>query len=277
MSTEQLLDLIHAEFESSEHEDDALTERILEVIEEREKSHPSGLLPDVNQAWENFRSHYLPDSEDCPFYPMKDSGLTAFEEARPSKPRRGRLLKKLIPVAAVVAVTFSSMVAAQAFGFDIFGALARWTSETFRFAAETSADSGSPESRTFQETLQDAFDICGISIPAPAWYPEGTALVGDIDIIEAAESSAVTCEFTLEGEEFYIMVQQYYNDDRIPVYTFEKDGLDVEEYTSNGRLFYIVSNLSQGYAAYSSGQTVMLINGNLSAEIIKQIIDSIGA
>lgn len=67
LSAEQLLDLIRADFESSEEKDDALTDRILEVIEEREKTQPTGLLPDIDRAWEDFQKYYIPDARPVHF------------------------------------------------------------------------------------------------------------------------------------------------------------------------------------------------------------------
>ena len=277
LSTEQLLDLMREDFESSESGDSELTDRILEVIEKREKEEPTGLSSDVNQAWVDFQKYYnIPDSEDCPTDSMGDSGQTAVGQKRGRRRGHGRLLKRLIPVAAVVAVTFSSMVAVQAFGFDIFGALAKWTAETFHFVSETPASDGSPESEALREKVQEAFDSCGVTVPAPAWYPEGTELTEDIQVVEYRESSVVTCYFAYGGKDFYIEAQQYYGEERILMQTFEKDTLDVEPYYSNGRAFYIMSNMSDSRAVYSSDHTVISINGNLSLESIEQIIDSIG-
>ena len=42
------------DFESSESGDGELTDRILEVIEKREKEKPTGLSSDVDQAWADF-------------------------------------------------------------------------------------------------------------------------------------------------------------------------------------------------------------------------------
>lgn len=72
-------------------------------------------------------------------------------------------------------------------------------------------------------------------------------------------------------------VQQYYGKERIPNQTFEKDATDVETYYSNGREFYIMLNLSDSRAVHTKSQTVVTISGDLSSEILKQIIDSIGA
>lgn len=279
LSTEQLLDLMREDFESSESGDGELTDRILEVIEKQEKEKPTGLSSDVDQAWIDFQKYYnTPDSEDCPINPMGDSGQTAVGQKASRRRGHGRWLKRLIPVAAVVAVTFSSMVAARAFGFDIFGALARWTAETFHFVPETPASASNPESEALRQKVQEAFDSCGVTVPAPAWYPEGTELTEDIQVIDRTEVSIVTCLFAYGGKDFYIEAQQYYKEEeRISKQTFEKDTLDVEPYYSNGRTFYIMSNNSDNLAVYSKDQTVITINGNLSLEFLKQIIDSIGA
>ena len=59
LSTEQLLDLIRTDFDSGEEGDDELINRILEVIERREKEQPTGLLSGAGQAWEDFQTYYL--------------------------------------------------------------------------------------------------------------------------------------------------------------------------------------------------------------------------
>lgn len=277
LSTEQLLDLMREDFESSESGDSELTDRILEVIEQREKEKPTGLFSDVDQAWADFQKYYnTPDSEDCPMNPMGDSEQTAVGQKKNRRLGHGRLLKRLVPVAAVAAVTFSSMVAVQAFGFNIFGALARWTAETFHFVSETPASAGNPESEALQQKVQEAFDSCGVTIPAPAWYPEGTELVEDIQVAEYEETSVATCLFAYGDKIFCIEVQQYCEEGRIPKQTFEKDVLDVEPFYSNGRAFYIMSNMSDNLAVYSNDHTVITISGNLPLEFLKQIIDSIG-
>ncbi len=62
----------------------------------------------------------------------------------------------------------------------------------------------------------------------------------------------------------------------VPGKLFEKDASNVEAYQSAGRTFYLMENLPDSRAVYSDGQTIMLINGELSLEDLKKIIDSIG-
>lgn len=147
LDTEELLELVRMDLDPPEGGDYERTARILEVIERREEESPTGILPDVDQAWEDFQKYYVPlDSEGCPLYPMRDPDRTSAGRGPDGRRRRGRLLRRLIPVAAVAAVTLSSMVAAQAFGLDVFGTLARWTEETFHFVSGTPAAAGSEES-----------------------------------------------------------------------------------------------------------------------------------
>lgn len=99
----------------------------------------------------------------------------------------------------------------------------------------------------------------------------------DIQIVEYKETSVATCYFAYGDKTFCIEVQQYHREEgRISKQTFEKDTMEVEQYYSNGRAFYIMSNNAYNLAIYSSGHTVITINGNLSLEFLKQIIDSIG-
>lgn len=278
LSTEQLLDLLRENFDSSESDGGEQVDRILEVIEKREKEKPTALSSDVSQAWADFQEYYnTPDSRDCPINPMGDSCQTAVGPMRRRRRGNGRLLKRLIPVAAVAAVTLSSMVAVQAFGFNIFGALAQWTAETFHFVSETPANAGSPESEALRQKVQEAFDSCGVTVPAPSWYPEGTEFTEDIQVTERAEVSIITCFFAYGDKTFFVEAQQYHGEERISKQTFEKDTLDAEPHYSNGRAFYIMSNDSYNRAVYSKGQTVITISGDLPLENMKQIINSIGA
>lgn len=271
LSTEQLLNLLRADFDSSEDGDDEQIFQILEVIEKRERERAPDSLPDAAQAWEDFQTYFnTPDGTGRSLYPMRDSaGKSAAGTAR----RRRRPLKRLLPLSATVAaLTVSCMVTAQAIGFDIFGALAQWTEDTFHFITGAT----DPATEALRQAVQGAFDECGVMIPAPDWYPEGTMLASDIDIAESMKCTLILCEFECNDEYFFIEVQQYHENALISGSTFEKDPLNVEEYSSNGRLFYIMSNLAISRATCSTEQTVITIGGNLSLDILKQIIDSIG-
>jgi len=279
LSTEQLLELLRTEREDG---DDDLTNRILEVIEEREHAHPTGLLPDVDQAWEDFQKYFnTPDGTDRPLYPTEDPKDRP-SEAAPARVRT-RLLRRLLPLAAAIALTFFGMVAAQALGMDVFGALAQWTSETFQFVVIPAAGAGaereavSPENNAIRLALQEALDQCGVTaVSAPSWYPEGSKLIRDVAVKENQKVNMVLCNLTYGGKKFSIVIHRYLSAKSVLVQSLEKDASNVEEYHSAGRVFYIMSNRPYSNAAYSDGQTIMTLAGDLSLEDFKKIIDSIG-
>lgn len=269
LSTEQLTDLLRADFDASEDGDNEMIFRILEVIERREEES----LPTADQAWEDFQKYFnTPDGTGRPLYPMRASTGENAETAERTAPRRGRPLRRLLPLSAAAAVTLSCMITAQALGVDVFGTLARWTEDTFHFVT----GAPDPAQEALRQAVQGAFDEYGVTVPAPAWYPEGTMLAEDIDVVKAERYTLLICNFLYNDKSFFIQVQQYFQPDRVDSYTLEKDVSDAEEYPSNGRSFYITSNLSAGCAVYSNDQTIITINGDLSLEALKHIIDSIG-
>ena len=102
---------------------------------------------------------------------IRDRHAILFDEdilPKPEVPQRGshgfrfrRAFARVVVVAAIVAVF--TMFCAQAAGIDVFGAIGRWTEETFRFAAPagpaTSAVSAVP------------VDIDGVLIYEVEQYP----------------------------------------------------------------------------------------------------------
>ena len=45
-------------------EDEAYVDALEEAIIEKENENPTGFFPDVDQQWEQFVTHYLPDQKD---------------------------------------------------------------------------------------------------------------------------------------------------------------------------------------------------------------------
>ena len=77
LSTQKLLELLAAAPAPAETpEDKAYIDAIVEVVLEREERHPTGLLPDPEQAWEEFQQYYnTPEGEDLSL-PIRTSPLS---------------------------------------------------------------------------------------------------------------------------------------------------------------------------------------------------------
>ena len=80
------------------------------------------------------------------------------------------------------------------------------------------------------------------------------------------------------GEDcIYTVVVQHYTQPQTNTGIFEKDDTPVEQYVHNGQTFYILSNLDSLTATTYDGEFMTMINGSLTREEIKAIIDSIPA
>lgn len=294
LSTQQLEELLRADIESPESGDESVIFHILEVIEKREKEHPTGRLADAGEAWAEFQQYYnIPEGEGMSLYPTSASAETKdpLEQAdAPSTQGRSRRAsyscawRRIGVIAATAAVFFALLIGAQAAGIDVFGALGRWTDKTFHFVsssgetAQNNTDvSLSLENVATHDSLQDALGKCGITKElAPNWYPTGFE-ASEPQILNGKHSDTVHITFHDENEGFFnINITRYQSASNLETGTFEKDGTPVEQYISGTKLFYIISNVDTLLATWSDGLLVVNISGNLQIDDIKGIIDSIG-
>lgn len=182
--------------------------------------------------------------------------------------------RAIVAIAAAIVLVFAIMLGAQAAGLDVFGNLARWTDEVFFFIPSHREN---PHTSEFSAAFQEALE--GQELPkelAPTWFPDGFT-AGDPEVWDDDVSKTVELAFVNpEGKGFFVSVDYYKEAGSIGTLPFEKDATDVEPYTSNGRTFYIMSNVNTNTAAWSDENLVTTIRGKLSVEEIKTIIDSIG-
>lgn len=285
LSTEQLEELLRtAPFMSDGQETSEYYDAIEEVILQRETEEPTGRLSDLDRSWKEFRQQYAaPEGRGLRLYPGEDMGGEASSPAVPKKSGMRNVFRRAAMVAATIAVVFGCMVVAQAAGVDIFGALARWTEETFRFDGGVETPSGEAahplvEDETYL-TIQAEVDKLGIDIPVvPTWFPDGYELeevkISDLD---TADFKRINCMFSNADEQnFFLAVTEYRENHGINSVVFEKDSQPVMEYLGGDKLFYIMSNNDNNTAVWSDGYIVVSISGPLTEETIKIMIDSIG-
>lgn len=136
LSTEALEELLCADIKSPDDDDDEVVLHILEVIEQREKAIPTGRLSDVDKALEEFQTYYnIPEMNGVTLYPEETAEsvtdavtMVGFIPKRP-------WIRVLGTIAATVIFMFAMLIGAQAAGIDVFGAIGRWTDETFHFVS----------------------------------------------------------------------------------------------------------------------------------------------
>ena len=284
LSTEQLEELLRtAPLLPDSQETSEYYDAIEEVILQRETEHPTGRIQDVDSAWAEFQEQYLSSAgESARLYPEERSEMPTFS-VKTNKSHAKNIFRKVVPIAATIAVVFMSMIVAQAAGVDIFGSLARWTEETFHFNGGDStpaADGTRPqvEDETYL-AIQAEVDKLGIDVPVvPTWFPDGYELEGlTLSNPDITEWKDVDCLLRNEDDKTIVFsVTKYREGYDISSIVFEKDGRPVTEYLGDGKLFYIMSNNSRKTATWSDGQIVVDIGGDLSEDTIKTMIDSIG-
>jgi hypothetical protein len=290
LSTETLEALLCADIESPDNDNDETVLHILEVIEQREKEHPTGRLSDVDKMWAEFQQHYnTPEGRGLSLYPVdeeedfageEEEGLTVAQTQTSKVIRLPHVLKVAGIAAAVVIGILGMMIGAQAAGIDVFGAIGRWTDETFHFAIFTgSVTDGVSESPVFEGyfQLQAALDDCGITEKlTPTWCPEGFETF-EPEVLSNDICDKIHCFFSnASGGFFDITIKNYKSASNIETPTFEKDDMSVEQYTSGQKTFYILYNIDTVTATWADGTLMEVISGNLTANELKNIIDSIG-
>lgn len=179
-------------------------------------------------------------------------------------------------VATIIAVVVGCMITAQALGIDIFGAIARWTDETFHFDTNTKNNqiiSGSADLE--YSNLKMALDEYGITeMIAPNWYPSDFYL-SSIKVTPTPKSIKIQAAYEGRDKFLAVTVWQYESAEEASGGVFEKDRQDVEIYEQNSVAHYIMSNNGQMTSAWTTNNLKCSISGDLSKNEIKRMIDSI--
>lgn len=287
MTTEQLKTLIRIDSEVVDGFETELILYALDILVQREDEDPNAFHPDVEKALQEFwQYYYTPDCDGKPLYddgeseefnPAINSILTPI--TRPGKTVRLRRVLRtgLVAVIAII-LLFGGMITAHAAGVDIFGALGRWTEETFHFIVDSGASGHSnSQHKEYHDAIQEQLLEIGLTEDlAPKWYPKGYELL-HLEIKNNETYDVVSATFCdTNGDNFTIDFMRRHSGS-IENLLFEKDDGSVEQYNANGRTFYIMSNLNFFMATWASSNGQVAINISISdVRDIKSIIDSIG-
>lgn len=270
-------------------EDEAYVDALEEAIIEKENEKSTGLFPDVDQQWEQFTTHYLPDVDNFTFKPeyTKHTVTTQPEVLQKRVVRFKRVWRTAMIAAAAISCMFAAMVTAQAAGVDVFGAMARWTEDVFSFgpvapdsqvsddpAPETAGQEGeASDPGTAFTSLQEAFDTYGMTeVHEPAWLPEGYTL-NRINVL--AENDSFLRSFSVsytDGEGLIgIGIMSY---EGTPAMQVQKIDGPVESVEKNGIMFYHIENSVGRTIAWYSDRYEYYLSGDVEGDILWKIADS---
>lgn len=186
-------------------------------------------------------------------------------------------LRIALPMAAMLVIVMGSLTA-QALGVDVFGAVARWTSEIFHFT-----DSSIPyamiqtvplaegETKNY-DTLQDAVDDFGIDVPlAPSWVPDRFVLS---EVIAENISSGILIYAAYNASDGFLRIS--FNESSKDIYgSLEKDLSTAKAIDISNILHFIVTDQGITKAVWQNGELECHVSGNVTMLEMEQIINSI--
>ena len=266
LSTEELQEIIRQD--SFLDDDSSDIDAILYITDFLVKrSDSSNNSKDVEAAWKSFKENYYPYISDPePLYSF-DSPEDKVVKAKPRRPSR---VMKTLSVAAVLAVVIiSGSVTASAFGYNLWGAVAEWTRDTFGFTQSSQNNGTYPF-----ENLRDALDAYDIDEPiVPQWIPDG---YGE-DTVQAAETpdSKIIVAVSKYGSKEIKFEVKIFDDPSNRHWLYEMFEDDVEKYSSNGIDFYIMKNDEFTRVSWAAGNNECSIICSLKPKEIYRMVDSI--
>lgn len=236
-------------------ESDADISSIDRCLEELEQAGAPGEDFDVERSLEEFHERYAP----------------AFEtRASQNKKKGSRVRRPLARIAIIAAAICAFMVTAQASGFDIFGAIARWTSEQFAFVKIDETKDNHKDGMYL--SLPEALDDWNIDDKlAPTRVPEGSVL-SDIMVRQEKENVSFATKYTLGERVFRISIIKI---GEKPYSEIEINDPNVESYWKEEIEHHIMTDVNQVKAVWYNGPWECNISGAISKEELLLMIDSI--
>ena len=266
MTDEQLSQILREDASKTEGEDTdlELMLHIMEVLARRRRETSEDISPE--EALEQFKNKYT----------YTDNSLIS--EEKPAKKKTvgfSRWQRWVATIAAVLVLVFGSALTAQAFGFDIFEIIAKWTKETFHFgyvsdAGETNAPAKTDE--TPYTGLSLALEQNGISSNfIPTWIPDGYSEV-DVKIQETPKQRVFVAWYEYGDKRIRIRIADYL--DSYPLQAEQSESL-IEMLTLDEIDYYIFDNEGQLQVAWIEDHLECYISGPISLSEIKTMIESI--
>lgn len=185
------------------------------------------------------------------------------------------VFQKIGIVAAVIVILFALLIGVQAAGMDVFGTMARWTGEVFRFQVEDKSTSGVPQTEQ-QNEMQRMLAELGMPVElAPTWIPEEYTLC-TLERLEIDDSFGIYAVYESGNSYINIEVTEYHAASALNSLELQMDNVVPEEYHSNENVFYLFTNKDKWSGAWSDGGYVISLGSFPSRETIIKVIDSIG-
>lgn len=234
---------------------------------------PASLSTDPEEGLERFRRRYASVIDET------NAGDSAETTPAVSKKRHSiKPFARALPFVAALILLFGTMTA-QAFGVDVFSAIARWTAEIFRldggttpYATVTLHPLEVGEEAAY-ESLEEAVEAFGIDAPlVPKEIPERFELV-DVTVSCHEMGIMINADYKSADDE-YLRIR-YSEAAAREFNTVEKENGDVSSYFKGGIKHRLTSDLGRQKVVWQNGDFECRISGDISQQEITDIVDSI--
>lgn len=281
LSTSELKKILRADAESPESGDVEAIFYILEVIERREREHPTGSRPDIEQSWRDFQTVYnTPEGKGRSLYPC---GLPEAAPAAKASSKTGVKRRPLL-VAAAAAVLVVILAVPVAGRDNLIGLIGKWANEQFSFFSTDVRDNENripladsfDEESSFGEELREVLLEYGITEEVvPCWAPGEFSLSGNVVVQEYPNSNNVDFYAPYESRTDTIFIGIMKCEEPSSNLIYEKIADDPESYIVGGIQHFILKNNLSNTVVWHIGELDCSISTTLSENELKQIIDSI--
>ena len=271
-STEELEKLLSRDFaEEQEAVDAAYISTILEVIEEREHNEQERNRR-TQDAWDEFQAYCIQaefhkkseaDRDEKPNHDHQRK----IEYCQKSRKRTSAWRIGAIAAAMVV------LLCGTAFGWNLFHVIAEWTEEVFYFITGQE-NTVNQKSDVFND-LHNSVKLY-TEVPAvPQRAPNGTQELGALSIAEHNDRRVIGAGYIIDVRMFSVQIIINTTMPDLPPNTYQKDAKICEEYIINDITHYIVGNNAHLSVMWVNGTVEGHIQGNLTVEEMRWMIDSI--
>ena len=283
LSTRELREILRADIDSPESGDDEAIFYILEVMERREREHPSDASSDLDRCWNDFQTLYhTPEGAGRSLYPTEDP-----KEETPQVSAHGRRRVRWVVLAAVVALLVVSLTVPVAGFANLFEMIGTWTAQQFTTISSKEGPGGYTEdfegAQIFEENVGDELRQVlaeyGITeAVVPTWMPEGFKIQGEVFVEEMAASKQLHLFAVYSNGTDSVSISITKHGSKAESKIYEKTVEQPESYVAGGVKYYLFrssDNLISWSAICYNGNLECILNTTLSESVLKQIIDSI--
>ena len=193
-------------------------------------------------------------------------------EAPPKPKRRGSILRMTLRVALAAAFVFSCLMMAQASGIDLWGTVARWTDDGFRFQL---VENNTPQ---WYDDYWTDLEVVGIEEDQlPTWLPQDYA-VDAIQVSKKLDRNEVQVLLTSQDQpEIRCSMSIFSDPETMSALVFSKDNRPVEEFQVNGKTVYLLHNEDTVMAVCQHQNVIYCLSGNIGRATASQFYASIPA